>query len=199
MEQLEWRLGVLPHTVEAATGGRGAHLYFRAGPGTRARGQLCPGVDVKFDGGYVVAPPSIHVSGRTYSWPKGRSPSRGLIARLPTAWIRVLTRGESARPPFAVGTTIESSEREQRARSYVRRIPPAVSGRGGHTATFRVALLVVRGFDLDVETALRVLREEWNPACEPPWSEHDLHRKVREAARSRAPRGFLLVERRGSR
>ena len=65
--------------------------------------------------------------------------------------------------------------------------------------TFRVALLVVRGFDLDVETALRVLREEWNPACEPPWSEHDLHRKVREAARSRAPRGFLLVERRGSR
>jgi len=32
------------------------------------RGQLCPGVDLKGHTGYVVAPPSLHPSGRRYVW-----------------------------------------------------------------------------------------------------------------------------------
>jgi hypothetical protein len=64
---LEAAHGRLPATLEVATGGGGRHLYFRH-PGGRvgcAVG-LRPGLDLRGDGGYVVAPPSIHPSGRAY-------------------------------------------------------------------------------------------------------------------------------------
>jgi Bifunctional DNA primase/polymerase, N-terminal/Primase C terminal 1 (PriCT-1) len=59
----------LPATVEAVTA-RGKHLYFKY-PGTPIRnttGKVAPGVDTRGDGGYVLAPPSIHPSGALYRW-----------------------------------------------------------------------------------------------------------------------------------
>ena len=52
----------------AKTGG-GYHLYFRY-PEERiaSRAGLLPGVDVRADGGYVVAPGSLHHSGAVYTW-----------------------------------------------------------------------------------------------------------------------------------
>ena len=57
-------------TAAVATGGGGWHLYYRH-PGGPLLPALPgrPGVDVKADGGYVVAPPSIHTgTGRPYRW-----------------------------------------------------------------------------------------------------------------------------------
>ena len=60
-----------------------------------------------------------------------------------------------------------------RARRYVAKIDGAVSHQGGHGATFRVAAALVHGFALDDSQALALLRE-WNPSCQPPWSEAEL-------------------------
>jgi hypothetical protein len=67
-------VGLMPATACVATGGGGWHLYYRH-PG----GALAPaladrlGVDVKADGGYVVAPPSVHPrTGRPYRWVRDR-------------------------------------------------------------------------------------------------------------------------------
>jgi Bifunctional DNA primase/polymerase, N-terminal len=57
-------------TATAATGGGGWHLYYRH-PGGPLLPALAgrPGVDVKADGGYVVAPPSAHPATRArYRW-----------------------------------------------------------------------------------------------------------------------------------
>lgn len=60
--------GPLPDTVESLTGGGGRHIFF-AHPGGHVKSRsLAPGVDVKGDGGYVVAPPSLHAGGRRYRW-----------------------------------------------------------------------------------------------------------------------------------
>jgi hypothetical protein len=63
--------GALAPTVEAITGA-GRHLYFRWPQGTEIRNTQCrddlPGIDVRGEGGYVIAPPSIHPSGRRYAW-----------------------------------------------------------------------------------------------------------------------------------
>lgn len=59
--------GQLPRTAEVATGGGGRHLYFRAPCGLRS-GVLGPGLDLKAESGYVVAPPSRHQSGQGYGW-----------------------------------------------------------------------------------------------------------------------------------
>ena len=70
-----------------------------------------------------------------------------------------------------------------RAREYLRRCPPAISGQHGHTATFRVACALVRGFGLTEAQALTAMRE-WNQRAEPPWTEAELHYKIQSALHS---------------
>jgi putative DNA primase/helicase len=52
-------------TVQTA---RGLHLYFELPAGSVIPCSTGGGLDVRGDGGYVVAPPSIHASGRVYEW-----------------------------------------------------------------------------------------------------------------------------------
>jgi hypothetical protein len=87
LEQLEREHGRLPTTVECRTGGGGRHLYF-AHPGGLVRNKvgLAPGIDIRADGGYVVAPPSLHAGGLRYVWIEGRAPESTGIAPLPD-WI----------------------------------------------------------------------------------------------------------------
>ena len=54
-----------PETYTVLTGGGGQHYYF-AVEGPAPSRKLAEGVDLKGDGGYVVAPPSVHPSGRPY-------------------------------------------------------------------------------------------------------------------------------------
>lgn len=60
------RIGVGP---VALTGGGGTHRLM-AHPGRKVptRTGVLPGMDVRGDGGFIVAPPSVHASGRQYSW-----------------------------------------------------------------------------------------------------------------------------------
>jgi hypothetical protein len=65
----------LPRTATVFTGGGGRHLYFRcdeAGAPRSSAGKLGRGLDVRGSGGYVVAPPSVHISGRPYAWERRR-------------------------------------------------------------------------------------------------------------------------------
>ena len=62
--------GKLPETPTVLTGGGGLHIYFRH-PGVEipnSAGRVGPGIDVRGDGGYVIAPPSVHQSGNLYHW-----------------------------------------------------------------------------------------------------------------------------------
>ncbi|MBK4723405.1 bifunctional DNA primase/polymerase [Azospirillum sp. YIM DDC1] len=71
------RHGDLPNTVEARTGGGGRHLFFRYPPDRTVRNtvkRLGPGLDTRSDGGGVVSAPSVHESGRAYSWAPGLGP-----------------------------------------------------------------------------------------------------------------------------
>ncbi len=77
-----------------------------------------------------------------------------------------------------------------RARKYISTMPKAISGQGGHNATFRVACVLVLGFGLSEGEALGLLRE-WNIGCEPPWSERELEHKVQSAAKQEGERNYL--------
>lgn len=61
--------GSLPESVRAITGRGGAHVYYRyTGNDILNRAGVLEGVDVRGEGGYVVAPPSIHPNGTEYQW-----------------------------------------------------------------------------------------------------------------------------------
>lgn len=61
--------GAWPDTVTAITGRGGYHLYFRyTGNDLKNRTGILDGVDIRGEGGYVVAPPSVHPNGTEYMW-----------------------------------------------------------------------------------------------------------------------------------
>lgn len=77
--------------------------------------------------------------------------------------------------------------RIERARRYADRLPPAISGSGGHNQTLFTACRLVE-FGLSEEEAWQVLIE-WNEThCRPPWDESDLRHKLTDAFRRSKPR-----------
>jgi Bifunctional DNA primase/polymerase, N-terminal len=117
-------------TPRVRTGSGGWHLFFRhpGSPVPNSAGRLGPGVDVRGDGGYVIAPPSRHVSGRAYRWEIGpdrlgdlpgwlhnlavpqRSPVRSFdepirVDRAVGAWARSALDGERHRVATAADGT----------------------------------------------------------------------------------------------
>jgi hypothetical protein len=92
---------LMPPTRAVRTGSGGWHLYYRH-PGGRLAAKLHghPGIDLKADGGYVVAPPSIHPStGRPYRWVGERT-----VAEMPPALIAACQPVEPVAGPAAAVT-----------------------------------------------------------------------------------------------
>jgi hypothetical protein len=98
LHDLEREHGALPVTVESLTGGGGRHLYFKHPRRVirNSAGQLGPGLDVRGDGGYAIAPPSICENGRAYEWAAERSFDDREPAELPR-WLSALLQPTSPR------------------------------------------------------------------------------------------------------
>jgi bifunctional DNA primase/polymerase-like protein/primase-like protein len=76
LAQLESGHGKIPPTWRVRTSGGGEHIYFAAPPAVpikNSAGLLGTGIDVRGHGGYVVAPPSKHISGGSYKWMTGKA------------------------------------------------------------------------------------------------------------------------------
>lgn len=68
LAELEEEHGRLPETLTVRTGGGGLHHYFKIDqPIRNSVNRVGPGIDVRGESAYVVAPPSMHASGRRYS------------------------------------------------------------------------------------------------------------------------------------
>ena len=94
---LERLHGQLPPTVTAITGSGGRHYYFTWDNNRpvhnlqNAGSRLGPGLDVRGEGGQVVAPPTIHGNGTPYAWEIGRSPWETDVTQAPDWLIDLVT------------------------------------------------------------------------------------------------------------
>lgn len=108
-------------------------------------------------------------------------------------------RPEQPKPTLRVvppATSLTTDDRIKRAVAYVAKIPGAVSGSGGHTQTFNAVAHVMIGFDLSQSDAMQVIAGDYNPRCDPPWSEKELQHKIDSVAKQcKRPRGYLLKDR----
>lgn len=114
LEELQGRYGLVPNTVEVITGGGGRHVYFKHPGDGVVRSAMglagLPGLDVKGDGGYVVAPPSRHPSGRRYEWECLSHPDDLSLAPVP-GWLLHLLDGQSHASTTTTGRPIPEGQR----------------------------------------------------------------------------------------
>ncbi len=161
--------GPLPRTIEAATGGGGRHIYFAHPGGTvRNRVGIAPGIDLRGDGGCVVAPPSVHPSGNRYHWAEGRGPGRVTLAPLPHWLQRIVSSAEQR-----VGHTLVYW------RDLLREGVP--EGERNNTVASITGHLLWHGVDPDVALELMLC---WNRIrCRPPLDDLEVARVVQSITR----------------
>jgi hypothetical protein len=121
LETLEAEHGQLPHTTTVRTGSGGMHVYLKYPTDSGIRnsaGKLGPGLDVRGDGGYVIAPPSRTTG--PYEW-LDKSPLADVPERLLEALRRPLSaageplaRSLHTRSPGQDGETIPEGSRNVR-------------------------------------------------------------------------------------
>jgi len=154
----------IPDTVEVCTGGGGRHIFF-AHPGghVKSRG-LAPGIDVKADGGYIVAPPSLHASGRRYEWELSSPPDETPLAPLPE-WLAAKLTSPSFEPrPASASAPV-----------------PIRDGRRNATLTSLAGTMRRRG--MSEEAICASLLAENRRRCDPPLSDDEVRRIARSVAR----------------
>jgi putative DNA primase/helicase len=130
---LEAAADILPHTWCVITGSNGRHIYTVLPNGTsvsNSTGRLGRGLDIRTTGGYVVAPPSIHISGKTYSWLE--SPEDAPLAPAP-AWLidKLKPQPPAELPrPFAISRpqTNEPDNADARVSAILMKVASAAQG-----------------------------------------------------------------------
>jgi hypothetical protein len=168
------------YTVET---GRGFQLYFQH-PGFPVRnsaGDLAKGVDIRGDGGFVVGPGSPHKNGKTYAVvsdvPPGPAP----------AWLVDWLQARPAAAPLQeYPGDVDGTERVHRRRlytEYLQTTTPCIQGQGGDPRLYEVVQRGAYDYALPVEDVLELVREHFDPRCEPPWG-GELDERVRHKAHS---------------
>jgi len=142
---------------------KGVHFYFKH-PGDKipTRAGIQPGLDVRGDGGLVVASPSIHSSGKKYKW---KVPLNGRLPKLPPELYKLITSpavgGKRNDPPSAIEGKISE---------------------GGRNVTLASLAGSMRARGLSLEPILAALLEI-NKTCIPPLQENEVETIARSIIR----------------
>lgn len=184
LRDLVEHFGDLPETWLCLTGGGGLHHYFLCNDPTLTIGaDVLPGLDFRGRGGYVVAPPSLHESGKRYEWENSNDPEDGgEPAQLP-GWLHdLLLRGK-----------------QPDARKYTNEAPNTIAEGSRNQELFRLACSF-RAKGLSVEEMLPAVLKLNDTRCRPPLSSREVETICRSAGRyekgsSAAPRrSSTLIE-----
>ncbi len=163
LAELERRHGHLPKTVEHRTGSGGRHLLFaypsKGHIGNSAHG-LGPGVDVRGQGGQIVAPPSRNANG-VYAI----TTTTAALADAPAWLIALLTGGGSLQPPGP-------------ARAKRKRVPESISQGERNTELTRLAgRMRMTGVPPEaIAAALTVINAQ---RCQPPLPKDEIQQIAR--------------------
>lgn len=196
LRKLEEKHGKLPPTLRHRSGSGGLHYVFthtaleHPNPNRVA---FAPGLDLRHDGGLIVACPSRHGSGSQYRWLNWK-PSED-----PWEIIEDM-------PPWLVDMIEESASRSKGKRrvsgatfsgfdfaSWIAKHPPSVDGENGSKIAMQVAAKAVRVARIrDFSTFLQAV-ESWNERCDPPWSEEELEHKFESALESWEEDGLVDI------
>lgn len=135
------------------TGGGGWHYYFTSDSIITNKAGLLPGIDIRGEGGYVIAPPSLHLSGLEYSWIV--SPKEVSLDKFPN-WV------------------FQASEKKQNNNDW-QTVLTGVSEGERNTSAARVIGKLLSGFKFEEwEEFVIPLIKDWNNQNNPPLAEDEI-------------------------
>ncbi|HYO52162.1 bifunctional DNA primase/polymerase, partial [Archangium sp.] len=161
--------GPLPVTAQQATPSGGAHYLFRMPAHPVSNAKVGEGLDIRGDGGQIVAAPSRTTA--QYRWV--RAPWDTPVAEAPAWLLALLGKGpaspatrpdESARGYFPPASPAVLDA----AREALEAHGPAVDGDAGGLHTVHAAAILTHDFALSDDEAWPLFLE-WNETCQPPW------------------------------
>ena len=173
LERWQQERGWHPETLTAITG-RGSHLYFRH-EGLRVpnnASKLGKGIDVRGDGGYVVAPPSMHASGHRYAWKDPGWP----VVDAPDWLINAILGGE---PVTGAGVAAEETAED-------------MIGEGTRNDTLFSLGCGLRGKGFEVDEITEELMDLNDKRCSPPLLDSEV-RLIAESAAKYEPNPLVLA------
>lgn len=175
------RFPKLPETVTVLTGGGGLHYYFKH-PGQRIKNganlfarapKEITGIDVRADGGYVIAPESLHSSGRQYLWEASCAPDMLPLADLPDwllkellAWTENQGFGEPVRQEFSIESVMAHGIPQGDRNETITRV-------AGHYARQKDD---AKAMDKSLEELTELVLGVNNTYCKPPLGELEVKR-----------------------
>ena len=174
--------GVVPDTFTVRTA-RGAHYYFQLPdfPVRRSVHELHPKIDIVGEHWWVVGPGSRHKTGVTYEvirdvppapCPAWLSDWPGLRAK-PQADVQTYSGDVTAEP--------ELGYRRAKFVEFCKRSPPSIEGKAGDLALWKVVQHGALDLRLPNAVILDVMREHFDPRCEPPWGDALAERVIHKA------------------
>lgn len=162
----------LPRTVTASTPSGGKHYYFRFPEGGSigiSAGKIGQKLDIRGEGGYVVAPPSSTAAG-AYRWDNGCSPDVTGFADAPTWLIDLVRSGGPATTKPAVG------------------LGDGKVPEGGRNAALASLAGVMRRSRCNEAAIVAALRVENRSKCSPPLPDGEI-RQIAKSVAKYAPGG----------
>jgi len=170
LDALQEEHDVLPWTLEATTG-KGRHLYFMHADGVRNTSRkLGPGLDTRGEGGYVLAPPSVHPNGKQYEW----SSATGDPVAAPDWLVNLVT---------AEATGDARGDRQQATGGQVAADDGGPIPAGQRNATLTSLAGSMRRRGMTTSAILGALRAENIARCDPPLDQRDVERIATSVAR----------------
>ena len=132
----------------------------------RNRAGIAPGIDVRSDNGYVVAPPSLHATGRRYEWVV---PPDTPLAEPPQWLMTLLDSGPRVAAPTGLKLTVQATGEDLTTHS------GASEGQRNATLCRLIGVHLARGDDpAEIETVAM----EWAGRCSPPVEESEVLRTL---------------------
>lgn len=135
------------------TGGGGWHYYFTSDSIITNKAGLLPGIDIRGEGGYVIAPPSMHLSGLEYLWII--SPNEVSLETFPDWIFQAIEKKQNNNDWQTVLTGVSEGER--------------------NTSAARVIGKLLSGFKSEEwEDFVVPLIRDWNSQNNPPLAEDEI-------------------------
>ena len=169
------KYGALPLTPTVSTGGGGRHLYFAMPNGLSIGNKvaIAQGIDVRSEGGYVVAPPSIHKSGQRYSW---ATPENTPLAEAPN-WLLEILNGEAAAASPSASLKVEGLD--------LSNAPGAGKGERNATLCRLAGIHLARG---ERVATIEPLALAWADRCTPAYPHEEASKTLHTLAKKHAQR-----------